>query len=134
VLTIYRGNNKQDVKVTLGTRPDLEGIGKRTPKETEESSKARVGLSLSDVDARTAQQAGFTKSDGALITDVAPGSPADRANLSAGMLVIEANRKQIRNAEELASAIRGTSSGGTLLLRVTMPGSNARLLRALKMP
>ncbi len=133
-LTIYRNGKQQDVKVTLGTRPDLEGIGKRAPKETEESSKARVGLSLSDLDARTAQQAGFSKPDGALITDVVPGSPADRADLAPGMLVVEANRKPVRSAEEFAAAIRAVPSGGTLLLRVATPAGNARLLRALKVP
>ncbi len=30
-LTVYRNGNKQDVKVTLGTRPDLEGVSKRGP-------------------------------------------------------------------------------------------------------
>ncbi|KFE62131.1 trypsin-like peptidase domain-containing protein [Hyalangium minutum] len=134
-LTLYRNGNKQDLKVTLGTRPDIEGIGKRTPRETEESSKARVGVSLSDLDARTAQQAGFTRNEGgALITDVVPGSPAERADLAPGMLVVEANRKPIRSAEELAAAIKATPSGGTLLLRVLAPGANSRFLRALKVP
>jgi serine protease Do len=134
MITLYRGGKKQDVKVTLGTRPDLEGISKRAPRESEESSKARVGLSLSDLDPSTARQAGFSKAEGALITDVVPGSPAERANLAPGMLVVEANRKPVRSAEELAVAIRGTPSGGTLLLRVTAPGGNNRFLRALKVP
>ncbi|HYI00468.1 Do family serine endopeptidase [Hyalangium sp.] len=134
-ITLFRNGNRQDVKVTLGTRPDLEGISKRSPRESEDSSKARVGVSLSDLDARTAQQAGFTRNEGgALITDVVPGSPAERADLAPGMLVVEANRKPIRSAEELATAIRATPSGGTLLLRVMTPGGNSRFLRALKMP
>ncbi|MDY7224798.1 trypsin-like peptidase domain-containing protein [Hyalangium rubrum] len=133
-LTIYRNGKKEDVKVTLGTRPDLEGIGKNTPREEEESSKARVGVSLSDMDSRIARQAGFKQDQGALITDVVPGSPAERAELSPGMLVVEANRKPVRNAEQLAEAIRATPAGGTLLLRVVMPGGSSRLLRALQMP
>jgi serine protease Do len=133
-LSVYRNGKQQDVKVTLGTRPDIEGVGKRLQRKDEESSKARVGVSLSDLDARTAQQAGFSKSDGALITDVVPGSPADRAELAPGMLVVEANRKPVRSAEELAALIRATPSGGTLLLRVTAPGSESRFLRALQVP
>jgi serine protease Do len=133
-LTLFRNGKQQDVKVTLGTRPDLEGVSKRAPHESEESSKARVGLSLSDLDARTAQQAGFSKSEGALITDVVPGSPAERSDLAPGMLVVEANRKPVRSAQELAAAIKATPSGGTLLLRVAAPGGNARFLRALKVP
>src|SRR5262249_27594984 len=129
--------NKQDVKVTMGTRPDIEGIGKRMPKESEENSNARVGVSLRDLDASEAQQAGFTRNEGgAVITDVVPGSPAERAELVPGMLVVEANRKPIRSAEELAALILSTPSGGTLLLRVIVmaPGGNSRYLRALKVP
>ena len=55
---------------------------------------------------------------GALITDVVPGSPADRAQLAPGMLVVEANRKPVRSAKELAAAIRAAPAGSTLLLRV----------------
>jgi serine protease Do len=133
-LSLYRNGKQQDVKVTLGTRPDLEGVGKRLKREEEESSKARVGVSLSDLDSRTARQAGFAKAEGALITDVVPGSPADRAQLVPGMLVVEANRKPVRSAEELAGVIRSAPSGSTLLLRVMMPNGNNRLLRALQVP
>jgi len=134
-MSVYRNGKQQDMKVTLGTRPDLEGIGKNAPREEEESSKARVGVSLSDLDGSTAKQAGFSQADGALITDVVPGSPADRAQLAPGMLVVEANRKPVRTAQELAALIRSTPSGGTLLLRVMAPGgSGSRLLRALRVP
>ncbi|SEN02472.1 serine protease Do [Stigmatella aurantiaca] len=133
-LTLYRNGNKQDVKVTLGTRPDLEKVGLRSTGEAEESSKARVGLSLDNLDARTAQQAGFTNMQGALITEVVPGSPADRAELVAGMLVVEANRKPVRSAQDLAKIIRSSSSGTKLLLRVMTPGGENRFLRALQVP
>ncbi|QDF04473.1 trypsin-like peptidase domain-containing protein [Myxococcus xanthus] len=133
-LTLFRDGKKQDVKVALGTRPDLEGVAsaKQRPEDQQESSR-RVGVSLQNLDARTAQQAGFTDSSGALITDVVPGSPADRAQLEPGMVVIEANRKKVENADALARIIKGAASGSTLLLRVTAPGG-ARNLRALRVP
>jgi serine protease Do len=134
-LDLFRGGKKQQVKVTLGTRPDLEGVAVRPARQEDEeqSSKARVGVSLSNLDPRTAERAGFTGPKGALITDVVPGSPADRAELSAGMVVVEADRKPVNSAAELAKAIRAAPAGGTLLLRVEMPGGN-RFLRALRMP
>ncbi|MFY1828536.1 trypsin-like peptidase domain-containing protein [Myxococcus fulvus] len=133
-LTVFREGKKQDVKVTLGTRPDLEGVASRKPEgeEAQESSR-RVGVSLQNLDARTAQQAGFTDRQGALITDVVPGSPADRAQLEAGMVVVEVNRKPVARADDLAKAIRAAPAGSTLLLRVTGPGGG-RLLRALRVP
>ncbi|MBZ4415923.1 trypsin-like peptidase domain-containing protein [Myxococcus sp. RHSTA-1-4] len=133
-LTVFREGKKQDVKVTLGTRPDLEGVASKRPSATDEQeSSRRVGVSLQNLDARTAQQAGFTERQGALITDVVPGSPADRAQLEPGMLVVEANRKPVNSADELARVIRSAKSGTTLLLRVAGPGGN-RNLRALRVP
>ncbi|MFP2932992.1 trypsin-like peptidase domain-containing protein [Pyxidicoccus sp. 3LG] len=133
-LTIYRDGKKQDVKVTLGTRPDLEGVASRKSQGSDEQeSSRRVGVSLQNLDARTAQQAGFTERQGALITDVVPGSPADRAQLEPGMLVVEANRKPVNSADELAKVIKGVPAGSTLLLRVAGPGG-ARSLRALRVP
>jgi serine protease Do len=92
-----------------------------------------VGLSLSNLDPRTAERAGFSNAQGALITDVVPGSPADRSELAAGMVIVEADHKPVRSAEELAKIIRAAPAGSTLLLRVELPGGN-RFLRALKMP
>ncbi|MCE9667266.1 trypsin-like peptidase domain-containing protein [Myxococcus stipitatus] len=133
-LTVYREGRKQDVKVTLGTRPDLEGVAQRKSRdEQEQESSRRVGVSLKNLDARTAQQAGFSDKQGALITDVVPGSPAASAQLEAGMVVVEANRKAVKSAEDLAGAIRAAPEGSTLLLRVATPGG-ARYLRALRIP
>ena len=133
-LSIYREGKKQDVKVTLGTRPDLEGVASKRPSATDEQeSSRRVGVSLQSLDARTAQQAGFTERQGALVTDVVPGSPADRAQLEPGMVVVEANRKPVNSADELARVIKSAPAGSTLLLRVAAPGGN-RSLRALRVP
>jgi serine protease Do len=92
-----------------------------------------VGLSLANVDPRTAERAGLSSSEGALITDVAPGSPAERAQLAPGMVVVEADRKPVTNAQELAQVIRNASSGAVVLLRVEAPGGG-RVLRALRVP
>ena len=133
-LTLYRGGKKQDVKVQLGTRPDLEGISRKESTQSEEqAAPQRVGLSLRDLDARTAQAAGFAAGAGALITDVVPGSPAEHAGLAPGMVVVEASRKPVRSVQELLKLIRNTKSGQSLLLRVAGPGG-ARNLRALTVP
>ncbi len=42
------------------------------------------------------------------------------------MLVVEANRKPVSSARELAAVIRSTASGGTLLLRVMVPNGTTR--------
>jgi serine protease Do len=132
VLTLYRAGRKQDVKVVLGTRPDLEGFraAKRAPPEAA-SSPQKVGLDLSDMDPRLAEHAGLPRT-GALVTEVAPGSAAERAQLAQGMLIVEAAGKPIKNAADLRLLLRAAKPGSTVLVRVQLPG--ARQLRALVMP
>ena len=134
-LEVFRDGKRQALKVQLGTRPDLEGLSVRPRRggESEQTSKARVGVSLSNVDPRIVERTGLQSPQGALVTDVLPGSPAERADLSPGMVVVEAERKPVRSAEELARIIRKAPSGSTLLLRVEVPGSG-RFLRALHIP
>ncbi|PTL78277.1 trypsin-like peptidase domain-containing protein [Vitiosangium sp. GDMCC 1.1324] len=135
-LEVFRDGKRQTLKVQLGTRPDLEGRSvrpRRDGDEAEQSSKARVGVSLSNLDQRLVERTGLRSSQGALVTDVLPGSPAERAQLEAGMVVVEVDRKPVNTADELAKIIRQARSGSTLLLRVEVPGGG-RFLRALQIP
>ena len=133
---LFRDGKKQTVKVQLGTRPDLERVGVRSRKgggeDANQSSKARVGVSLNNLDPRVAERLGLKSAQGALVTEVQPGSPAERAQLEPGMVVVEADRKAVPNAEALAQVIRKAPPGSTVLLRVVLP--NGRFLRALSVP
>ncbi|MET0402750.1 MAG: trypsin-like peptidase domain-containing protein [Cystobacter sp.] len=132
---VFRDGKRQTVKVQLGTRPDLENLGvrpRRSEEGEEQSSKARVGLNLNNLDPRIAERIGLKSTQGALVTEVVPGSPAERAQLEAGMVVVEVDRKPVTNAQELAGIIRKAPAGSTLLLRVALP--NSRSLRALTLP
>ncbi|ATB40995.1 protease HtrA [Cystobacter fuscus] len=134
-LEVFREGKRQTIKVQLGTRPDLENLGVRPrqgQEDEEQSSKARVGLSLSNLDPRIAERAGLDSAKGAMVTEVQPGSPAERAQLEPGMVVVEVNRKPVANSQELAGIIRKAPAGSTLLLRVALPGGRA--LRALTLP
>ena len=56
---------------------------------------------------------------GAVITDVEPKSPADRAGLAPGDVVREVDRKPVASADDAAAALRAGAGGH--LLRVTTP-------------
>ncbi|HEX4621262.1 MAG TPA: PDZ domain-containing protein, partial [Myxococcaceae bacterium] len=132
VLSVFRAGKKQDVKVVLGTRPDLEGFraGRASPTELA-TAPQKLGLELSDMDPRLADHAGLPRS-GALVTEVAPGSAAERAQLAQGMLIVEAAGKPIKNAGDLRALLKQAKSGSTVLVRVQLPGN--RQLRALVVP
>jgi serine protease Do len=127
-LTVHREGKQQQVQVKLGERPDLEGLATAPEGGREEDPGLKVGLRLQDVDPRMAP--GIRQ--GAMITYVEPGSPADRAGLQPGMVIVEAGGKQVRNPREFAQMVRGSKSGTRLLLRIQV--GESRLLRALTIP
>jgi len=128
-LTLYRGGQKQERKVTLGTRPDLEGVASRRGPRAQEEPHQRIGLGLSDVGPQL-QARGLPA--GALLTQVVPGSVADRAGLMPGMVVVEAAGKPVHGASDLVRALQSARPGSSVLLRIQL--QDARALRALTIP
>nr|AYM52338.1 serine protease HtrA/DegQ/DegS family protein [Hyalangium minutum] len=128
-LTLYRKGQRQERKLTLDTRPDLEGVSPRRSPQEQEDPHHRIGLGLSDV-APQLQARGFPS--GALLTQVVPGSVAERAGLMPGMVVLEAANKPVRSATELARILREARPGSSVLLRIEFQG--VRALRALTIP
>ena len=128
-LTVQRAGKAREVKVKLAERPDLEGL---TPEPAaaarEEPTGRRLGLRMQDVDPRLVPGA----TSGALIIEVDPGSPADRAGLQPGMVVVEAAGKPVSSPRDFAQAVENQKPGEVLLLRIQV--GESRLLRALPMP
>jgi serine protease Do len=134
-LAVYRGGKSSEVKVKLGVRPDLENLGVKEPKPArgDEGSRSRLGLSFQDMDSRIAQQTGLPQT-GALIVDVQPGSPAERAGLRRGEVVVELNHRPVKNRDDLMHGLSDAKPSSTVLLRVVAPGNEGRFLHALEIP
>ncbi len=132
-LAIFRGGKPLEIKVKLGTRPDLENFAARAaPAEPVGSRQPRVGLSFQDMDRRLSENAGLPAA-GALVVDVAPGSAAERAGLRRGMVIVEAAKKPIRGRDDLMRVLSEGKSGTVVLLRVMLPGSG-KVLQAIELP
>jgi serine protease Do len=59
---------------------------------------------------------------GAVIAAVQPGSPAARAGLQPGDVLLSVNRSAVRTAADAVRALRGTASGAPALLLVWRGG------------
>ena len=137
-LEYYRGARRLEAKVTLGTRPDSSPVAAARPASNgppaDENNKQRLGLTLQDVDAGFAADLGVP-AHGAMVADVVPGSVGERADLSRGMVIVEADRRPVRTSADLTKLIRSKRSGEVLLLRIATPGGQgSSTLRALTMP
>lgn len=124
-LTIYREGQQRQLQVRLAERPDLEGFTQQSQGEHEQSDDHKLGLKLQEVDPRLVPNA----KQGALVVEVSPGSPADRAGLQPGMVIVEAGGQPIDGPRDFAQVLHAQKTGSMLLLRIQV--GDSRLLRAL---
>jgi serine protease Do len=108
-LGYLREGKANSAEVTLKEMP--------TPGEPSESEN-RVGLRLQTVTPSLAHALGVESgTKGAVVTEVVPGSPADKSGIAAGDVILEVNRKPITSAAEASRALH--EAKGSALLRVT---------------
>jgi serine protease Do len=96
--------------------------GLQSPERQESSRFEKLGIEVENLTAELARQLGVDADHGAVITDVLSGSPADRAGLEAGMVVLQANRKPVQDVAGLKTVLE-SSKGDMLLLVRSEQGS-----------
>lgn len=104
--------------VTLSAKAG-ELAGDESPSDKageQQSSKGKLGLSLQSLTPQMAERFGLKAESGALITGVKPGSPAAEANLQRGDVILEVNRKPVKNADEASRMLAADHPGGHVLL------------------
>jgi serine protease Do len=79
-------------------------------------AKGKLGLTLQNITPEIAQRMGLDRSEGLIVTSVAPGSPADDAGLEQGDVILEVNRKPVRNLTEYQQAIENAGKPSILFL------------------
>lgn len=88
--------------------PDLEKDGK--------IRRGFIGIYMADLDAESAKTLGIKQTEGALVTQVIEGSPADRAGLKAYDLIYEFNGKKIESTANLSKVVASTAVGQTVVV------------------
>ena len=117
-IEIFRKGKTETIKVKLEERPKDPLIAQRQPEES------FMGVTVEDLTENTAEQYGFELGTGVLITKIEPQSPADKANLKVGTLIVEVDRRTIDNVESFKAAIKGTDvAEGVLFLIQNQQGS-----------
>jgi putative serine protease PepD len=77
-----------------------------------------MGISAVTIDESLAAQYGLPVTSGALVQNVAAGSPAERAGLKDGDIIVKVGGQPVRSFEEVLAAIRSSSIGQTLSVEV----------------
>jgi serine protease Do len=114
VMLHYTREGKQSqTQVVLGELPNED---LRQPEQ-----QGRIGLALQTLTPDVADSLGIDRgTKGAVITDVLADSPADRAGLKPGDVIVEVDRKPVATSEQAIAALK--VSQGNHLLRVRGAG------------
>ena len=81
---------------------------------------------MADLDAATRRQYNLPSDvEGVVVTDVDPGSAAERAGLTAGDVIEEVNRQPVRSMSDATSAM-SQANRGSVLLRVRSENGGTR--------
>jgi serine protease Do len=123
-LGLLRAGEPRTVSVKLGTRGDLEGTGPLTPRQSAAKPPQRLGVEISDLTPEAERQLGV-RGPGALVVAVEPGSPAARAGVQAGQVIVEVAGHAVRSAEETSAALREARAQPPVVLRLRGPGKTS---------
>jgi serine protease Do len=114
-LTLMRGIKTLELSIVPGRMPPA-----RVAEDDEDQDAPRgerLGLRVADPDRRLRRRYGIGPGQGVVVLSVAEGSRAQAAGIQEGDLIIEADRRDLRSAGELAAAVsRGRKRGKLVLL------------------
>ena len=84
--------------------------------------RGHLGVAIQPVDADLAKAFGLSQGGGALIADVSPGSPAAKAGLQRGDIILELNGQPVNAPDDLSVHISESAPGSTVHLRFSRNG------------
>jgi serine protease Do len=86
-----------------------------------------LGLSVVDLTPDVARSFGRPSYSGVVVSEVVTGSPAQRAGLRAGDIILEVDRTPVQRAQALRWKVAQTGPGSPLRVRITRAGHPALL-------
>ncbi len=81
-----------------------------------------LGVTIQEMTPEIAQKFGLEKSRGALVSDVTKGSPAEKAGILRGDIVIEFNRKEVKDVASLRNMVSQSKVGSDVLIKILRSG------------
>ncbi len=113
-LKVLRDGAEREISARLEEMPAQTA---KAASEPDASQHGMDGVSVEDVSARNARQLGLPPdTSGVVVTDVDPSSQAAANGLRRGDVILEVNRKPVRNTAEFEQAVKHSTSETLLLV------------------
>ena len=81
-----------------------------------------IGVSIQELTPELAQEFGLTRTKGALVSDVVKDSPAGRAGIVRGDIILGLNGKEIKDVSSLRNMVAQSRAGSEIALKVLRSG------------
>jgi len=86
-----------------------------------------VGTTIQKMTPELAESMGLKQAQGALVAEVAKGSPAERAGIKSGDVIVEFDRRAIKDSVDLPLQVARVAPGTTVQLKVWRAGKDLTL-------
>ncbi len=113
---LIRDGKEKLVKVKLGELPETGKVA--SAKEDEKESEDKLGLVVSDITPRIMNRLRLEDDKGVVVTKVISGSAASQSGLRSGDIIIELNKKEIKNLDDYNYFMKKYQKESNLLLLV----------------
>ncbi|HYE04578.1 MAG TPA: Do family serine endopeptidase [Planctomycetota bacterium] len=128
-VTVLRDGERETKTVTVGDLAD-SSVAERDARRPARGGGS-LGLGLGDVDDRARAELDIpAKVDGALISQVRPGSPAAEVGLKPGEVITEIDREKVGSAEDCAEMLRERKDRDVILRVWSKAGSRYVVIEA----
>lgn len=112
-LTIIRDGKQRNISVTIGTLSKDKMVAGASTQSTDE-----IGLTVQTITPQLAEQLNAKAGEGVVITQVKPNSIAASAGIEPGSIIVQVNRKPIKNAEDFKREVKKSSASKSILLLI----------------
>jgi serine protease Do len=125
---VLRDKQEKSLSITVDEL-NLEGESTRTARRGDDPDSPDVeqidgfGLELRELTSDMARRLRLPSgTEGVLVSDIEPGSPAQRAGISRNDVILQLNRRPVSSHQEASRVLNAVPSGGTALVLVLTSG------------
>jgi serine protease Do len=90
-------------------------------------TRGRMGVTIQNVNQALAESFGLSKPMGALVSSVEKGSPAEKAGIEAGDVIVKFDGKEVADSAQLPARVAEMKPGATAKLEIIHKGSTKEL-------
>ncbi len=122
-VTVMRYGQKKDIEVTIGAMSsDTTEHSAKPKRERERVRRGRLGVEIQDVDEDLAEKLQLEEPRGALVSQVIEDSPAEKADIKTGDVIVTFDGQAVEDTQHLKNLIAKTEAGKTIAVIVIRDG------------